>query len=340
MNTQEQEKIIGVISKVLNDNASAVDRDFLIDWINQSDLNNTYFQQLKEIWEQSGKSVDFSTVSSQKALINVFRKTNTPKIHLWRQWQKIAAVIIIPLLLVNLYYFIQPKINEYSTYVETVSPNGTRSTIDLPDGSKVWLNSGASLRYPNQFGGNTRKVYLNGEGYFEVKSDAATPFIVESGSMEIIATGTRFNVQNWNNGSIEVTLAEGKVSVYNSGNKLTSLQPSQRLVLNTLDQKYITSDEDVYRYISWKDGKLIFRNDPLGIVVSKLSNFYHVDIELNDEQLSDFRYRATFENESIDEILKLIERTSPIKVVEQKSIQNPNGEYQKRKFMVFPIARN
>ncbi len=338
MNTQEQDKVVCVISKVLNNKATQAEHGYLADWIKESELNNAYFQQLKKIWEDCGKDVDFSKVSSVKALAKVLEKANNPRINFWHQWQKIAAIIILPLIIANLYFFIQPKIWGDSTYIETVSPSGTRSTIDLPDGSKVWLNSGASIRYPSQFKGKTRMVHLLGEAYFEVRSDENSPFIVETGSVDVKATGTRFNVQNCNNGLIEVALAEGKVSVYNSGNILTTLKPDQRLVINTLEQKFVATNEDAYRYIAWKDGKLIFRNDPFDIVAQRLSNYYHVDIELNDVQLKNFRYRATFENESIDEIFKLIERTSPIKVVEQQREQNQNGEFKIRKFLVFPIV--
>ncbi len=94
-------------------------------------------------------------------------------------------------------------------------------------------------------------------------------------------------------------------------------------------------DTDPYRYISWKDGKLIFRNDRMIDVVQKISQYYNVELELRDEELTSYRYRATFDNESLDEILTMLKLSSPIDYYEEERSLKADGTFTKRKIVIF-----
>src|SRR5690606_14144513 len=97
---------------------------------------------------------------------------------------------------------------------EIYTKPGTRIKIDLPDGTQVWLNDGTHFRYPEQFSGTQREVYVDGEAYFEVKSDAKHPFVVNNPMMKTVVTGTHFNVNGYvADRFFEATLLEGKVSL-------------------------------------------------------------------------------------------------------------------------------
>jgi transmembrane sensor len=231
--------------------------------------------------------------------------------------------------------------NSDTSYNKVVAAFGTYSLIELPDGSKVWLNSGASLRYPDKFKNDNRIVYLVGEAYFEVHSDESKPFLVSTPYFTVKATGTRFNVRaekNFRNPS--VTLVEGKVAVRKTnsvkGNDLIAyLQPGQNMIYDTLNGYTNIQTEDTYKHVAWKDGKLVFRNDNISEVARRISLQYNVDIEIKGSEIKQYRYRATFENEPLGELLRLLKISSPIDYTEVKPKALPDGTFSRRKIIIY-----
>ncbi len=273
---------------------------------------------MKNIWELWHHDVNPHDVDFEQAHYHVRRRLELLRkpSGVYTFLLKAAAILFLPMLAGSYYLgsIRQEKLAKSSkpVYTEVSSAFGTRSMLTLADGSKVWLNSGSKLKYPKDFSGRRREVFLTGEAYFEVESDVSKPFIVRTKRLNVRATGTHFNV---NVSSIEkasqITLVEGKITVCRNLNggktvEISRMHPSQNLAFDTLSGAFNVITEDTYRFIAWKDGKLIFRNDPLEDVIKKIGYFYNVDIELKDEKLKEYRYRATFEDESLDEILHLL----------------------------------
>ena len=169
--------------------------------------------------------------------------------------------------------------------------------MNLPDGSIVWLNSGGELKYPTKFKAGERSVYLNGEAFFEVHSDKKNPFIVYTEDMEVKATGTAFNVEGYSNDTINaVTMVNGVVEVeLDRSKERLNLKPGQRINYNTKRQNYRVEEVDTYKWCAWKDGKLIFRDEPLDDVFRKIGQVYNADIVVMDKDLAKHMYRATFQ---------------------------------------------
>jgi ferric-dicitrate binding protein FerR (iron transport regulator) len=195
-------------------------------WLGASKDNLLYFQQLKNIWDSSEHFKDEKIIDVDKALNMINKKVIfiSQSANFWYYWKKIAAILLIPLLLGNLLYFAFRDNSNVATqepiYNELFAAFGTRSALKLSDGTSVWLNSGSSIKYPDRFIGNKRTVYLKGEAYFEVESDLKRPFIVETSSLSVKATGTKFNVSGYTSADVaEVTLVCGKVEVNLTGNK-------------------------------------------------------------------------------------------------------------------------
>jgi ferric-dicitrate binding protein FerR (iron transport regulator) len=254
--------------------------------------------------------------------------------------------LIVPLALSG--YFIGKNTANISkgpsvSYNEIYSSWGTRSTISLPDGSRVWLNSGSKLRYPDKFSSRSRLVYLTGEAYFEVNSDESKPFIVQTKQISVKATGTKFNVQALESEhEVKVSLVSGRVAVNKGHNgmvekTLSQLSPNEMFSYDLATGASHTFSGDLYEFIAWKDGRLVFRNRPLSEVIRKISQHYNVDIELRGKELQDYRYRATFEEESINEILKLLQMSSPIKYYEVRRKPLANGTFSERKIIITPL---
>ncbi|MDY0098511.1 MAG: DUF4974 domain-containing protein [Bacteroidales bacterium] len=351
MGINNQDEILSLIAKHLTATADQVETARLKEWIEYSEENRRYFEQVGNIWDLSDRSIDLSKINTDEALKEVQKRTikKSPVRTLWRSWQKIAAIIIIPLLAgTNLWIYQKSKRTisqdeEAVIYTEVIAAFGTRTSLSLADSTLVWLNSGSSLRYPNKFSDTDFKVYLTGEAYFEVRKKNPKPFIVQTSTLQVKATGTRFNVQEYSSDNIsEVALVSGKIFVNeldddnNQSNLIAELFPNQRLTYNRQTKIKQITDEDTYRFVAWKDGKLIFRNDPLEEVSKKLSMMFNVDIEVKGSELKNYRYRATFEDESLEEILKLLKLSSPINFSEENRVALPDGSYPKKKVIIYP----
>jgi ferric-dicitrate binding protein FerR (iron transport regulator) len=345
---QENREIL--ITRYLSQEASPEEIVELQKWLGASEDNFLYFQEMKNIWDNSELNAIEKSIDEYKAFNKISQRVTlvSPMTNFWYYWKKFAAVLLIPLVLGNLLYFSIYANNFKKTqgpiYNEVFAAFGTRSALKLSDGTSVWLNSGSSLKYPDRFIGNNRKVFLKGEAYFEVESDLKKPFIVETASLNVKATGTKFNVSEYSlSNETEVTLVSGKVAVnlvdskYSSNS--TNLNPNQHFSFNKADGTTSVINEDTYKYISWKDGKLIFRNEPLSNVVKKISQIFNIDIEIKGEELQHYSYRATFQDESLAEILKLLKFSSPIDYIELKRNPLPDGSFPRKKVIIFPVRQ-
>ena len=232
---------------------------------------------------------------------------------------KIAAVLSIPLLITTLIF--HSRQNEDKVAYQTINmrevytPMAAKTKLLLPDSTVAWLNSSSKLVYPDLFTGPTREVFLSGEGYFDVAKNPENPFVVKTDKINVIAYGTSFNVMAYpDDNKIEATLVSGsvKVEVKSSGSKY-QLQPSHQFAIDSNMDNMCIAKVDTRFFTSWKEGKLIFRNEPLDLVVAKLERWYNCTIYLNNPDLKDIRYTGNIEMETLRELLDLIDITTNIK---------------------------
>ncbi len=163
---------------------------------------------------------------------------------------------------------------------EISTPYGTRLNVILPDGTNVWLNSNSKLIFPQQFKGESRRVFLQGEAYFKVRKDVNRPFVVNANQLNVIVLGTEFNINNRVvNNKLEVVLVEGSVKINYNEKKSNTLQlvPSQKMIFDKmLSTSTVESNVDVNFYTSWKDGYLVFKKQNIRDVLNVLSQYYNV----------------------------------------------------------------
>jgi len=238
------------------------------------------------------------------------------------QATKVAAVLLLPFMVVSgwLLYNQQNLTQKYSNLLENkheqnltvVAPFCARIVVDLPDGSRVWLNSGSELTYPIVFNTSERRVHLTGEAYFKVNK-STTPFFVSSLGPEIKVYGTEFNVNSYENEDmVTVALAEGKVSL-NMGGKEEFITPGQVSAFDKKSERLTIENTDVMTYSSWREGKYIFRDVPLSSILRILQRQHNVAIKLMNQELGNYRYKLTINNESLEQILQLLSMSAPIK---------------------------
>ncbi len=342
------EYILDLIRKNLECRADGEERSKLNEWISHSDSNKQYYQQVMNIWDASDCEIDIENIDTEKAWEKVVGRVSKKiqKRTFWYHWKKAVAILMLPLAFGVIIWMynrecISDTMANEPVYHEVYAAFGTRSALRLTDSSLVWLNSGSRLRYPDRFGAKERKVYLTGEAYFEIESDLNKPFIVNTPALSIEVTGTKFNILDYDTEPLaEITLVEGGVIVNRQDKTddpklISSLDVSQHLAYDKETGEKKLATVDTYKYYSWKDGKLIFRDEPIDVVAKKIGKIFNVDIEIRDTNLRDYRFWATFQDESLDEILKNLSRSSPITYTELDRKQLPDGSFPKKKIVLF-----
>lgn len=211
--------------------------------------------------------------------------------------------------------------SEEVQYNELIVPKGRRAShLILDDGSKVWVNSGSKFRFPATFAQDKREVYVEGEIYIEVAKDPKRPFFVKTSEMQVRALGTRFNVTAYRDDlSQMVVLVEGLVEVQsNDETKKKILQPDHMLTLagNSMDIKVANT----YDFISWKDGLLQFRSQPLSMILAKISRHYdlYIDCEQDIKDLKCSGKLVLFDDPK--DVLETIARTISLEKPDSKTV--------------------
>ncbi len=229
-------------------------------------------------------------------------------------YSRAAAIILIPLLAGAGFLLLRDRTgnNGQPAVTSIYAPAGSRVSFTLPDGTEGMLNSGSTLTYSMPFTGD-RSVALTGEAWFEVAHDEKHPFAIDAGDLDLTVLGTAFNVSAYpEENYTEVVLENGKVLVscgnYKEGMVMT---PSERLVYE--NGKVTRSTADPSKYSSWTEGKLVFRSDSMSEVARRIERWYNVKVEIMDEDLEKFSFRATFEDDPLEEVLKFLSMTSPIR---------------------------
>ena len=264
-------------------------------------------------------------------------KTNRRK-DMYNQLMRYAAFLTIPLLLTSLLfgYLYFDGADEEEQYAEVTAATGSVIRYELPDHSVVWLNAGSTLRYPTVFRNDNRNVELKGEAYFEVEADKERPFYVNtSNGLKVYVYGTKFNVAAYDDDNyIETVLEKGKVNVITPNRETIVLTPGEQLLYDKQSQKSVKNKVDVYGKIAWKDGKLVFRNTPLEEIFKRLERHFNVDIQYNNRCEKEYRYRATFRDETLSQILDYLAKSAKMKWKIEESQQQADDTFTKKKIIV------
>lgn len=339
-----------LINRYLGGDEIEGDRDQIIYWFSSLEAEKDLRKHYHHYWRDFLQVQDLNGYDGSIVLGRIYREIKLEESRLLARKKpirkiinivtKIAAVLFIPVLVFLYVYkdnFI-PSGGEVA-FSEIYSPPGTRTMFYLPDGSSGWLNGGSSLEFPAEFKGKSREIMLQGEAYFEVASDRKA-FVVNGPGFEVVAHGTAFNIQAYpEEKKVSVTLINGSVEVFGKRNgkvdRLGNLGSDQMCIYDVEEATYKIEPVDSRKISSWKDGKLVFRNEPFSDVVNKINRWYNVNIIIKGEKLKSHQYLATFEDETLDEVLKLLKLSAPIDYKEYgREIRN-DGTFGKRKIEIY-----
>lgn len=206
-------------------------------------------------------------------------------------------------------------------------PNGKQFELELADGSTVFLNSGSSIKYPVSFlQGNTREVSLEGEAYFQVEKDSASPFVVNVRDLRVRVLGTQFNVSSYpEDNDVTTVLVEGSVGLYNkevyTAESAILMKPGFKGVYNQVNGSISMEEVDTGLYTSWKTGRIVFRGTQFKNIIKKLERAYNVSIVNNNKELEEQYFSASFDkDEKMDQILSSFNKSYKFNYVIENNI--------------------
>lgn len=318
-----------LVQRYVSGSSSPEDRRKLKQWMDQDSANKQLVKEVKEIWELTPEE-DFDVnvedawkrFSHRKMQSNIhhmsmhemqkrFRKT----IYFYR-----AAAVILVMLLAGFfaqYYTVNNNNTEEAAqfYVmqDLITEKGEKARVTFSDGTKVILNAAGSLRFPKEFHGAKREVYLDGEAYFKVAHDPEHLFIVHAQDAKVKVLGTEFNIRGWNeDSSVDIAVQEGRVSVNSSSSERVQAVPEVILTQGQFTRvergKNPTPAKDINieNYLLWTRGGLHFDNVPFEQVLRYIERKFDVQISVADTAVLKVPFTSTFGKAELSEILQVV----------------------------------
>lgn len=293
---------------------SREEENVLFDFVQQSEENRVLFHSWEAEWSDQHE-VDAETEQAWQFLASRIIGEDVKPVKVVNLWRNIVAVAAVALLIVGTalttWYITS---NAPESYYAITAPQGSRSRLVLPDGSRVWLNAGSTLRYSTQFSQKNRKVELNGEGYFEVAKHHGAEFVVKTCGYDVVVKGTHFDVSAYKDDEyITTTLMEGSVMI-NRGEDHLLMKPGEmvKLDVNTGELIKSTFSDNTN---AWMQNMADYEEITLNDFAKILSRQYAVDIHIQSAVLRQAKFSISLRNkETIDEVLDALNRVMDMKV--------------------------
>ena len=287
------------IARYLRGDLTTSEQSAFINRLSKSPKGQTYFEELKAIWEQSQDLRPSFSPDPNTAWHRFQRKigngvgTNFYQI---KNLIKIAAAIVL-IAVVSIFIWVKDPSTTYTSGADKLFD------IELPDGSKAWLNENSSISFDDTK--TSRTIMLKGEGYLEIAPDRERPFEVITGQLITRVVGTSFNVNAISKDSIRVTVLSGVVALFNQSRDSLLLSAEQTGIFRRSTKTLIKRPIGDLNFLAWKTGILRFDRTPMQAVVKTLEKHYKVDLEWDETSTSSLT--GTFDNRSLEEVISLIE---------------------------------
>lgn len=255
-----------------------------------------------------------------------------------RAYMKAAAVLLVPLFMTAVFLYFQSGLvwTEGGNKAKSTiyAPLGSRVAFNLPDGTTGMLNSGSELTYSTPFNKN-RLVSLVGEAWFEVAEDQKHPFEVYAVNSAVRVLGTSFNLNAYpSENYVEVVLKEGEVEFTDNKNgRKVTLRPNERLVCK--NGNFTRTEADPEKYLAWTQGRMVFNNDPMAEVARRIERWYSARVILADKELEEYSFRGTFEDDKLEEVMRLLALTSPIRYEIKPRKLLSDGSFEKETVIIY-----
>ena len=282
-------------------------------WLISAEKSEEKEQALKEIWADTNAKADYHTEMSFNHVLerlNVSQPKRTKVFH-FSVWKYAAALFILCVSVATTFWLTKHTVESKSVLmVEQYIKNGQTGRVVLPDGSMAYLNSGSYILYPTNFEGDTRVVYLLGEGNFQVMKNPDKPFIVRSANLSVTALGTEFDVRAYpEEDEIIATLLQGKVKVETGVDTIDYiLAPGEQVVYNRKTAQSMLLAANVSDVTAWQRGEIVFRGCTSNEIFRELERRYGVTFRCNPGIFNEDKYNFSFKKDaSFKQILEVLQ---------------------------------
>ncbi len=366
MSEQNENSINELIASFLSRGTTPEEEKILLEWIESDTHNRRYYQQMYVAWLSSAQGDQLSSDREERASKQIHQKAFDVSIAdkrlqirktrrmAFNNFFKYAAAVV--LLIVGTYaitrHFSNQNLTPYISEMTYEAHYGSRAYAVLPDGSKVWLNSGSKLIILPGYNLHDREVKLTGEAFFDVETNMEKPFVVEAGELSIKATGTTFNVKAYpEEDQITTTLIEGTVFINGPSNQekefnlkmtpkqsisywrptgnVTEVKEENGTITNDIKIEETSDVQSVPTIIdhantealtSWMKDRWIIDNEDFGDLAIQLERRYNVEIRFESEKLKEYRFTGTIERETLEQMFDAFRYSIPLKYTIDKGI--------------------
>jgi len=313
-NSKDNDIYYKILAKKLSSQASPLELDKLRQMPANTFLDENSISELEKVWKQSFFEQGNSEIVGQREISNKiwaksFSQKQSRKRHKFSISfiSRIAASFIILVaigLVVNKMLEKKEVIAPVTTLITKETFPGQKSTITLSDGTVVWLNSGSKISFTNYFNDSIREIHMDGQAYFEVFKDPNKPFRVYCRDIVVEALGTSFDVNGYSEMSLQVSLVTGSAKVsHNEDGQEMVLKPGEYSRFNHQNEFIGKGKFDQDYLLAWKDGKIIFKNATIDVIIARLELWYGVKIENLSSVPKDKPFTGVFEKENLENIL-------------------------------------
>ncbi len=328
------DKYFYLTSKYLSGEIAEAEQQELFAWVNETEVNKVAFEEMQELWNLSGEIEEgFDTdisVAWEKVAKRTIKKEAKIIRYPWQQLLRIAAVIAI---VVGAYW----AIDNWNQKVEDIVYNtgaSEKTEINLPDGSKVWLNENTEITFAEKF--EPRIIRLEGEAFFEVEHlTEDQPFEILSGETKTTVLGTSFNVRAYaKEDLVEVTVETGKVAFEKIAEKKEDevkavsvlLKAGDSGVFDKIDDSLNKKESKNENAISWKTGQLTFENTELREVKEVLERYFDIKIKTSDEKILNCHFTGVYQKPELEQILEVLKFSLNVEIENEQNEFTLKGE--------------
>lgn len=309
-----------ILYKYISKQANTEESNLVKQWVGNSEDRKQELIRLKNIWILSGldNEIDPAVKSAEiERIWSIIKKLNVDvrRKSLRLQFLKYAAAIVLIIgISGTIGFFVSTSVSNSNTkFTEINVPKGERSSVVLPDGSTVLINSNSQLKFSSSFNSGKRKVILSGEAYFEVAHDKAHPFIVETPSLQIEVLGTKFNISSYPNDQLTTTFLEsGKVKISSTAGEHIVLNPNEAFVFNKLSHESTKLVMKDMRLMNWTKGVMTISAETIGELAKKIERRFNVTITFMDDDVKNHVYTGSIKDEDLNTVLEAIKFASSI----------------------------
>jgi len=303
-----------LITKYFEGEITAAERKSLFSMIQTDEKLRKDFSSVQNLYALSSwlpnENDEFEAVDKLAAFKQTHCRKKRYPIHIIKHAAGYAAAICITILSTWMVMNDREPAEEMVTYEEFTTPSGQRAMVKLHDGTTVWLNARSTLRYPNHFAREERKVELDGEAFFDVEHNEHKPFVVSTEKLDIKVLGTKFNVFAYKGREeFNTALLEGSVKVYERMNEEKALFMNPNECVELKDNKLVKRPMGNTDFLLWKEGIYAFDDVPFEDIIKKFELYYDIVITVNNSKLMKYKFSGKFrQRDGVESALRTLRK--------------------------------